>query len=313
MTTVTTDPPVGVELDAIGTTCRILAADPGTLTEAAELVRRGLAELDDCASRFRPESEVMHLARLAESQPVHRVPISPLLARLLEAALHAAVLTDGLVTPLTGRAVMAAGYDADIDVVRARPHAAPGAATTSVPHWRDIRIHSTGGRQVVDLPAGSVLDLGSTAKAVTADRLAEELEARFGTGFLVDLGGDIATAGQVPGPGWAIGVEDEAGRILQRIQLEHSAVATSSTSHRSWWAADGTRAHHIIDPRTGRPARATWETATVVAASALEANAASTAAIILGDRAPGWLAERHLPALLVTPSGVRLATPGWPT
>jgi thiamine biosynthesis lipoprotein len=75
------------------------------------------------------------------------------------------------------------------------------------------------------------------------------------------------------------------------------------------WGKD---AHHIIDPRTGLPAVSPWRTVSVAAASCLDANIASTAAIVLGDDAPGWLEARGLPARLVDQDGGTLALAGWP-
>ena len=68
----------------------------------------------------------------------------------------------------------------------------------------------------------------------------------------------------------------------------------------------------MIDPRTGRPADTPWRTASVAAATCVDANVASTAAIVLGDDAPAWLEERRLPARLVARSGEALFVGGWP-
>ena len=70
--------------------------------------------------------------------------------------------------------------------------------------------------------------------------------------------------------------------------------------------------HHLIDPQTGCPARERWRTASVAAGSCVDANIASTAAIILGVRAPAWLEARGLPARLVSPEGAVLRVAGWP-
>ena len=70
--------------------------------------------------------------------------------------------------------------------------------------------------------------------------------------------------------------------------------------------------HHILDPRTGRPADSAWRTVSVAADSALDANIASTAAVIRGKRATGWLAKLGLPARLVGVDGSVTTTAGWP-
>jgi thiamine biosynthesis lipoprotein len=70
--------------------------------------------------------------------------------------------------------------------------------------------------------------------------------------------------------------------------------------------------HHIVDPATGRPAQVVWRTATVAAATCVDANTASTAAIIRGERSPAWLSSLGLPARLVRPDGSTMLLNGWP-
>jgi thiamine biosynthesis lipoprotein len=70
--------------------------------------------------------------------------------------------------------------------------------------------------------------------------------------------------------------------------------------------------HHILDPRTGRPAEPVWRTVSVAADSCADANAASTAAIIRGRAALGWLAKLAVPARLVEATGVVFTVAGWP-
>ncbi|QKE83383.1 FAD:protein FMN transferase [Arthrobacter sp. NEB 688] len=299
--------PAATELEAIGTSVRLLVTEPLVLAEAEAIVRDHLADLDRAASRFRPDSEVSRLAAAAAHGPAGAL-VSPVLASSLRAALRAARLTDGLVDPTVGRAVAASGYDADLEVVRGRTASVLQAAP--VPGWRSIHLDAATDR--VEVPAGCLLDLGATAKAHAADVLADRLATRLPGGFLVDLGGDIAVGGPVPQDGWRVGVEDVDGGVVQVLALRRGqAVATSSTRRRTWAVADGSTRHHVLDPRTGATAPATWAQVTVVAASALEANAASTAAVVLGDDAPAWLAAAGLPARLDTGHAV-VTTPGWP-
>jgi thiamine biosynthesis lipoprotein len=97
----------------------------------------------------------------------------------------------------------------------------------------------------------------------------------------------------------------------QWIALHAGALATSSTTVRRWETGDGP-AHHLLDPSTGRPVSGPWRTVSVTAASCLDANIASTAAIIRGDRAPGWLQSLGLPARLVPVDGGAVHVAGWP-
>jgi FAD:protein FMN transferase len=187
-----------------------------------------------------------------------------------------------------------------------------------VPGWQSIRLDG----QVVHLAAGVRLDLGATAKGLGADRSAKAAFTAAGSGgVLVSLGGDIAIAGDAPDGGWPLLVADEhrqarqfePGRApAQVIRLTGGGLATSSVTCRRWRRA-GQDMHHIVDPRTGYPARGPWRTVTVAAASCAEANAASTAAIIAGEQAPAWLTAQGLPSRLVAHGGTVLCCCGWPT
>ncbi len=95
------------------------------------------------------------------------------------------------------------------------------------------------------------------------------------------------------------------------IAVAAGGLATSSTTVRRWHTSRG-EAHHVIDPRTGEPAVTPWRTVSVAAGSCVEANVASTAALVLGLGATAWLAGRHLPARLVGRDGALVHVAGWP-
>jgi FAD:protein FMN transferase len=95
------------------------------------------------------------------------------------------------------------------------------------------------------------------------------------------------------------------------VVLDTGGLATSTTTQRRW-RRGGETVHHLLDPRTGRPVAGPWRTASVAAASCVAANTASTAALVLGAHAPGWLAARGLPARLVAQEGIVTTVGGWP-
>lgn len=306
--------PVATTFRAIGTDHAILATDPDALEPAVRLAQQHLADLDLAASRFRSDSEVSGLARAARRGPV-TATVSPLLASYVQAALQTAEVTDGLVDFTVGAAVVAAGYDADIEIVRARttgpadlPNSLAGRHSL-VPGWGHVRLDG----HRLSLPRGCVIDLGASAKAHAADVIAAALAAALPGRFLVNLGGDIATNGAAAQGGWRIGIEDADGSTLQTIETRTgtTAVTTSSTRHRHW-LRDGIPGHHIVDPRTGEVARSPWAQVTCVAETALLANAASTASIVLGSEAPAWLTARGIAARLDSLQGDSTTTPGWP-
>jgi thiamine biosynthesis lipoprotein len=168
----------------------------------------------------------------------------------------------------------------------------------------------------VRLHRGAQLDLGSTAKAWAADRCAAMIAARTGSGVLVSLGGDIAVAGPPPGAGWRIRVTDDHAASPdapgQTVTIAAGGLATSSTTVRTW-AVGGQRMHHIIDPATGAPARSCWRTVSVAAGSCVDANTATTAAIIRSAAALSWLRDAGLPARLVRDDGSVEVVAGWPS
>jgi len=93
--------------------------------------------------------------------------------------------------------------------------------------------------------------------------------------------------------------------------VRRGGVATSTTTLRTW-RRGSEQLHHILDPRTSRPTNGPWRTATVAAESALDANGASTAAIVLGADAIDWLESEQLAARLVAHDGAVVTTKPWP-
>jgi FAD:protein FMN transferase len=296
--------------------------------EAAAIVRAELAAVDEACSRFREDSELRAACRAGRP-----VVVSPLLAALVGAALTAAHETDGDVDPTVGAAMCALGYDRDFAALTdrspwtpplSRPPADPIAPAVPVasaervasvapvmrvfgsPDWRSVRLC---GRELT-VPDGVQLDLGATAKAFAADRAAARVFRELGVGVLVALGGDIATAGPAPSGGWRVLVRDRPDDPSCTVKLPAgAALATSSTASRTW-GRPGELLHHILDPRTGRPAPRAWRTVSVAAFSCLRANTLSTAAIIRGHHAPALLG--NAPSRLVTPSLDVLRLGGWP-
>jgi FAD:protein FMN transferase len=299
----------GASFGVFGTTAVLLVTDAGALAEARAIADRELAAVDRAASRFRGDSE---LTALNQARGAQR-PVSEVFAELIAAALRAARLTDGAVDPTCATALAGLGYDRDFDQVRAGTAGPAGTAPGPVPGWSSVQLDPAA-RQA-RLLGGAQLDLGATAKAWAADRCAELIAPRLGVGVLVSLGGDIAVAGPAPGGGWRVKVTDDhaagADAPGPTVAITDGGLATSSITVRAWMSG-GQPVHHIIDPATGRPARVCWRTVSVAAGSCVDANTASTAAIIRGEAAPGWLRELGLPARLVRPDGTAVTTAGWP-
>ncbi|HZZ48320.1 MAG TPA: FAD:protein FMN transferase [Pseudonocardia sp.] len=305
--TVPTRAPGRCEFTALGTTALLLVTEADRLEPAERALRAELRSIDETCSRFRPDSEISRL----HQRPGSPVTVSPLLAEALDAAFSAAELTDGLVDPTVGRAVRELGYDQDFAQVRDLP---ADPTSPPAPGWWRVRWDPE--RREVLLPRSIELDLGATAKALAADRAARQAASVAGCGVLVSLGGDLALAGDPPEGGWLVAIGDDhrnaAEHPEQTVSLRTGALATSSTTVRTWRAGASQR-HHIVDPRTGTNPEPVWRTVSVAAASCVDANTASTASIVLGQDAPAWLAARGLPARLVAPDGSVVFTPSWPT
>ena len=183
--------------------------------------------------------------------------------------------------------------------------------------WHDVLLDREA--DLLTVPPGTALDLGATAKALAADRAAARIHSAVGCGVLVNLGGDIRVAGEPPADGWRVGILDDLAYAprpahdepSQAVIIRDGGLATSSTQARAWQRG-GTRLHHIIAPSTGLPADSCWRTVSVAAASCVDANTASTAAILRGERAPQWLDGLRLPARLVHHDGTTTIVGGWP-
>jgi thiamine biosynthesis lipoprotein len=124
--------------------------------------------------------------------------------------------------------------------------------------------------------------LGGIAKGWTVDRVSEELKNT--SGFAVNAGGDMFLGGnRTDGSLWSVGVADPLHPALNLtvLELTNCAVCTSSTTRRNW-RRGGVYGHHLIDPRSGKPAVSAVISATVIAETAVEAEIIAKTALILG-------------------------------
>jgi thiamine biosynthesis lipoprotein len=151
---------------------------------------------------------------------------------------------------------------------------------------------------------GVRIDLGGIAKGYGVDRAADRLRRAGATDALVDLSGNMVAIGDAgTHKGWSVGVRDPSGTLpyLARVQLHNQAVATAG-NYEQFVEADGTRYGHILDPRTGYSVRG-LSSVTVVAATALAADAWDTALFVLGSEAARRIAHERtdLAVVIVEP------------
>jgi len=267
--------------ESMGVTVEVGGADD----IAFEQIRELFAAREAVFSRFRSDSELSHLNRSQATV----LEVTPVFARAVSVALAAAQQTNGLVDPTLGVALEAAGYD------RTFAELVPDERPLGPSHpgsWRALAIVSG----VLFRARGTKLDLNGVVKSMAVDDAVALLP---GDGY-VSAGGDLAARGAMDV------LLPSGGTVL----LRGGGIATSGSSRRSW-IRGGELQHHLIDPRTGRPARSCWSDATVAAGSCLAADVAARAAFILAEDGPGWLDDRGLAGSFVAPEGVWAENRTW--
>lgn len=271
---------------AMGTDVSLLgpAGHPAS-AEAADAVRATFAREEQRFSRFRGDSELTQV----NGRAGFPTPVSKVFEEVVRISLRAAAATEGRFDPAVLNAVVAAGYDRDLDEVLA---GARGALhpPSRCGRWTEIEIRPG----EIRLPVEVGLDLGGLAKGWTVDRACG---AALNAGLpwaLVNAGGDLALTGDTPSVEVAVDDPDRTGEELLRIRLDAGALATSSVRRRAW----GEGLHHVIDPRSGAPAVGETIQATVWAPTCADAEVLATDALLQGPSS-----IRRLPAVLVTDGG----------
>jgi FAD:protein FMN transferase len=292
---------------AIGTTATVVTIGGTDADEAERIVRAEVEAIDLACSRFRPDSELSSL----HARAGRTVEVSPLLFEALDVAYGVALRTHGAVDPTVGRAVEALGYDRDFEDIKSRT--LRGSDLCPAPGFAHLHLDRT--RGTARIPRGVHLDLGSSAKALLADRAAARVAGELSSGVLVSIGGDIAVAGEPPPEGWAIGIAVDSATgpedVDQVVAIRQGGLASSSTQVRAWQMG-ATRMHHIVDPHTGRPSSSYWHLVSATGATCVDANAASTAAVVWGDRAVGRLRPFGQAVRLLRNDGVVFTLGSWP-
>jgi FAD:protein FMN transferase len=293
------------------------AADQAAADAAWAEVRAEFEAVDGALSRFRDDSELTMLNRLAGSGRV--VEVSWRTRRALAAIDRARRVTEGRFDASVLGALERIGEHG----VRlgSAPGAGPAAAMTrgSTPAATGPASGSASGgrRSLVHVPPVPV-DMGGIGKGLAlrwaCARALRSLPA--GAGMQLEAGGDIVAGGNSPADGWRIGVEDPAAADIDVaaplvvVELHSGAVATSSVRVRHWVAPDGRAVHHLVDPRTGEPARTGLIAVTVAAADPAWAEVWSKALFLAGR--PGIATEarsRDLAAWWITDEGRLGLTP----
>jgi thiamine biosynthesis lipoprotein len=296
--------------DCFGGSCAVLVmsgAAAGRGREAVARARRRMLEWHDQFSRFTPDSELS----LLNADPRETVPVSAVMARLVQSALDAARRTGGLVDPTLLGALESAGYrlprrapGAPAPIALRDALALAGERRPATPHpaarWREVSVDARG--RTVTRPPGLGLDAGGIAKGLFGDILASALGGH--ACFAVDAAGDVRFGGhaaleravQVANP-----FDEDA--LIHTFTLRHGAAATSGIGRRVWaQVQDGDAghpprptlraAHHLLDPATGRPAFTGLVQVTALAPTGVQAEVRAKAALLSGPaHAAAWLPD----------------------
>jgi thiamine biosynthesis lipoprotein len=257
---------------ALGGECELYAEGPGDLAS----VRNWIDAMHDRLTRFTPASELSRLNASAGRW----VDVSPELGALLRQSLDAYAASDGLVHVGVLPALLAAGYTRDF----AAGQTPPTGEIIVAPPLPDMLAVTTGRAR---LRAGTAIDLGGIAKGWLADRAVE----RIGPNALANFAGDLRARGAGPdGKGWPVGFGGAT------VLLRDLGAATSGTGGRRW----GAGLHHLIDPRSGLPAKTDLVEVSVLAPTGAEAEVLAKAALLLGrDAGARFLDERSLGSYLL--------------
>lgn len=268
----------------------------GALEQAEDRVR----ELEALLSVTGGDSEVYALNHAGAAD------LSPDTAELLGAALDLCRRTDGALDVSIYPVLRSWGFTTGEYAV---PDDETLAALLARVDYAQVKLDGS----AAALPEGMEIDLGSVAKGYAGDALAALLRENGVTSALLDLGGNIQTVGSKPdGSPWRVAVRDPAGDgTIGVVEAENQAVVTSGGYER-YFEEDGVRYWHILDPKTGRPARNGLASVTVVGASGLVCDGLSTALFVMGlDGAlDHWRAHRDFEAVLVSEDGSVTVTAG---
>ncbi len=268
-----------------------------------DVARARLDELERRWSRFLPDSEISRVNAAAPAPVI----VSPETCALIVVALRGWRLTDGLFDPTVLGDVIRAGYDRPFVMIPSGARAGSserrsGCAGIVVDeHTRTAR-----------LPEHVGFDPGGIGKGLAADLVVDDLVRRGAEGACVNVGGDVRVAGRGPSDSWKVDVLDPLDEHpVDVLSVAQGAVATSSRATRQW-TVDGRRAHHLIDPATGRPAATGLVAVTALAGTGARAEVLAKAAFVAGrERGAAWLEEHEVPALLVDDRGEWTTTSAW--
>ncbi|MCL6637066.1 MAG: FAD:protein FMN transferase [Alicyclobacillus sp.] len=293
---------------ALGTEVEVLIwtdAQDDAVQPALVSVEQWFRQAERRLSRFDPASEVSRLNR----QPGVWQTVSQATAHVLRLARWAQRSSGGLFHPGLGGVLAQLGYQRSFAQLTAP--VTPGTEVYAAQSSVEATPRQTGSGSGPSVPAepfqvstyrcqacvtpGAQVDLGGIGKGWIVEQAALALQAQGWANFVVNAGGDLVCSGQCGERPWQVGIADPAPPHADVLTLTVSslAVATSGIYKRRWVHA-GREVHHVLDPRTGRPADTDVMSCTVLHERLVAAEMMAKAALILGSTAGvAWLQARH--------------------
>jgi thiamine biosynthesis lipoprotein len=274
------------------------------ITERELAVDRALDwfyKIEECCTRFEASSEAMRLA----TQVGVPVPVSTILFEAVQFAWAVAEATEGAFDPTVGYAMESLGFNREY---RTGQTIRTSLDSNSAVSYRDVRLDAE--RQTITLLRPLILDLGAVAKGLAVDLAVRELQSF--KNFAINAGGDLYLGGCNPtGEPWSIGIRHPRrdGELIDSIRVSDRAVCTSGDYEKR--SATGEQGHHILNPRTGSSANDV-ASVTVIAPTAMLADALATAAFVLGPSDGIRLFHRlGVDGLIISPTLELYATRGF--
>lgn len=265
--------------------CQILSEDQTRAEKGLDRVEQAFLEVDGLTNRFDHKSDV---SAVNENAGIAAVEVSQDVIKIVEAAMTWSDKTDGAFNILIGSAMNLWGFGSDRPTVPAEQDLAEALQLTD---YHKIVLDAP--KSTLFLPEkGMVLDLGGVAKGYATDKAVEALRELGIENALINAGGNVYAMGtRADGTPWKVGVQDPRNPQGTVAVLEVSDTAlVSSGDYQRYFEVDGIRYHHILDPATGCPARASVGT-TVIMKSAAAADILSTALFVKGPQKGIPLAE----------------------
>lgn len=294
--------PVTVETEAMDTTMQ-LTAYGSEAAEALDAAQQDIQRLDAMLSATAPDSEISALNRTGQGT------LSEDPRTLLARAIEISAQTDGAFDPTVAPLMNAWGFPS-------KDYHVPSSQTlqTLLPlvNAQAVTLETDGRCR---LPAGVQVDMGGIAKGYAAERVMAIFREHGIEHALISLGGNIQALGSKPDSSpWRIGIQDprRPDALIAEVQIHNRAVVTSG-GYLRYFEKDGVRYHHILDPRTGRPADSGLLSVTIVSKDGTLADALSTALFVMGKSQASdyWRAHRNdFDAILVDEAGCVSVTQG---